>query len=562
MAIIEPACVAINQPSRQHLAQGDIGTQDARNVSVAANAPNTFWAKPSGTSGVRDGDISAEFAMSNWGTLVAPAEWVKLPTNRAFYSESSGTLVGDCVNGNTFGGVCGKPVDTRCDIVNGTPQCDPRWHQCMLASLNFATAEAAQRLNFTNASAYNNTLFVPLSSRSMIAQVDVKGLRAVFNNDNPRDVYLQVIPRQMPAAGNVELPELDNAANEALRYQVDLGFRNEVDCEDPGDVCYQDTCSYACDPGSEFGPCSGQDTPISTPQGCLCRPAGGEACRSLPPRAPACGGVDPDVTALEGEQLLRKCMPTLDVFPYYDSGKTKTVNGVARKILVPMPTFSVMASHEGDLYGFTQRLVNEDGSDPTPGGTAAPLGRLEMVGTNFYRIRVPSESTAHIRVAVSAEEAPYFTPMYQIVGTATPLPLGLGNATFTGVIQSTKAVDLSKATVVISKLLVENGTELATNFKGPVTLTRLGGATSTLAAFSYVKWGAPTVTMQVATLPFLGQTFSFQVLGASVRVPSACGLFGGIATLTTEFTLRDTNVNLPVRGTDGWGCLPGQLLNL
>ncbi len=136
----------------------------------------------------------------------------------------------------------------------------------------------------------------------------------------------------------------------------------------------------------------------------------------------------------------------------------------------------------------------------------------------------------------------------------------LGNATFTGV-ASTPTIDLSKSTITVQKLLNASGVELVSNLGAPVTLTRQPGALPGLATF--VKTGLPTITMQVVTLPLIGQTVTIQVTGANVNYPSTCPFGLGAASLTTQFTISGGTASpVLIQGTDGWVCVPGQMLSL
>jgi hypothetical protein len=515
-------------------------------VTVKANESNTFQVAPQNLNSIDHpsaGDVVAQFYMSNWGTRPTAAGWIKVPGKPGSLTTISAPIVSTCPNGSTDGKVCDTEIQTQCTTTNGVTTCNPKFHQCLQVQLSGGTS-AGSRVSFENASAYTNTRFGVLSRYDEVAEINVKGLQTVLGNSNPRDVYLHVVTHNMPTASNT-LMSMDVPALESMRSQVDPSFAQDKGyCANPTDLCGDGICIPTC---ARVPGC----TQTYTYNGvCYCTSQGSGTC-SIQGVAPAGGGYDPNTSSITRSDKLRAEYPTIEVFPYYDSGQTKIVRGQTRRRLVGMPSFTVHATHTGNFYGFLNGLVMEDGT------------QITKVAPDVYKLTVPNEGVSRIRVMVSAEETPHYSPLTEIVGTATPLGLNLGNVTLTGVSNTAQPIDLSKAKMTLTSLLLEGSVERVTNLKGPVTLTRKSGATSTCATFTSSGSGKPTIVVTVTTLPLIGQTVQITVTGASVQQPASCPLFFGTTNLQTEFTLTDgTTPPLAIRGTDQWTCVPFQLINL
>ncbi len=518
-------------------------------VTVAALAPNTFQVSPSKLSSIHSpasGDLKAQFYMSNWGTnaVGTAAGWLKVPGPLGSWDGAlTDPITSQCTN-TTANQVCGTPIVTACQTNSaGVTTCDPTFHQCLQVQLS-PGINAGGRVTFENASAYTNTRFGTMSQYEQVAEINVRGLQALLGNSNARDVYLHVVPHNLPPASNVKM-HLDVPALESLRSQVDSWFAKDKGyCPNPTDLCGDGVCVPTC---ARMPGCTQTYTYNNV---CYCTAKTSGSC-SIQGVAPAGGGYDQNKSSITRAGALRAEYPTLDVYPYYDSGKTRTVRGQARKILIPMQSFTVHATHTGDFYGFLYGLTMEDNT------------QITKVAPDIYKLSVPNETTARVRVMLSAEEQPHYSPLTEIVGTATPLPLGLGNVTLTGVSNTATPIDLSKGQMVLTSLLSENGVERVTNLAGPVTLVRQPGATTYAATFVSSGFGKPTVTVNVVTLPLIGQTVQITVIGASVQQPASCPLFFGTTNLTTQFSLTDgTAPPLAIRGTDQWTCVPFQLINL
>lgn len=536
----------------------DIGTSFGRRVTVAPSAQNLFSVKPQGLNSVIDltaGDIRAEFWMSNWGTGPSPASWVHVPNSPGVLSSGSATQIDvQCPNSSTGGDVCSTSIVTRCyqDLADEDGDgdedefiCPQDFHQCLQVQLS-ASQGAIDRVSFGQPSAYINTRFGHLSDLNEVAQINVKGLQALLGNANDRDIYLLVKARNMPPADD-QRRTMDVDALDALRAQVDEWYREEHGyCSNPNGVCVNSQCITPCDATNPY-PCYPFGTQITYEGQCYCQPSYyyAEACEA-PSVSPAGGGVNYDVSALNGSQKLRAEYPTLEVYPFYDNGKRAVIDGQTRVGLVAMPKFDMHVDHVGDFYGFLWGLTAVDGS------------ALQRIGDEWYKITVPNEGSTDIRMLISAEEQPHYAPLTQIQGTATVLGFGLGNVQMTGTGSGSTALNLANSTIQIDSIIKEGSRELVSNFSGPRVLTPLPGATPFFATFA--SGGSPSILVEVTRLPLVGYVVATQVLGASVRQPSSCRWFG-TTNLTTQFKITEGSSSIALKGTDQWSCWPFQLVN-
>lgn len=608
----------------------DISTNyDGNKVSVKANAINEFRVRPHNLDPLtsQPGDVHASFKMSNWGSVATAAAWTPVPHLDVYNGyDVSLPIVASCNNGIYDNDVCDAGIITHCGEEPG--ECNAGFHQCLQVEL-FAGTGAESRVSFENATAYTNTRFGYLSSLDEAAEINVKGLQALLGNSHDRDVYLHVVPTNMPKASDkpMELavegleklraqaypdfqvenylpacPNFETAQLQCVRQSVGdneyqrvcqvrdketeqrcqsdlscirqfgcwglitprISETNEVWCSMGGNCSDDPTCSYLRDTAvkcllptntqvrkcatlatsQEGGQylCSDEAQALTLPDGSHWCPT--ELSCSEPV---AGGGIDYDVSSLSPSQKLTAEYPTYEVFPYYDSGERVMINGQERKRLVPMPTFGFHLAHEGTFYGFLHSLVAQDGS------------ALEAVASHFYKITVPNEGTARVRVLVSAEEQPHFIPLTDITGSATTVFWPFGMVNLSGVMESTASLDLRTATITLNQILDDNGEELVMGMTGPIAMTARSGATATHAKF--ISAAGPDVVMEVMELPLIGYVVKITVGRTAVGRPSTCGWFGS-ANLGTAFTINDgVHPALKVQGVDQWSCMPFSLSN-
>jgi hypothetical protein len=244
-------------------------------------------------------------------------------------------------------------IDYTCTVQSGNRYCPflaaTQRHQCMLVELGVdpnATASGAPGWNLRTAAVYRNMEFGSASTLSEPATISIKGLQKLTGAPADRDVYLYVETRNMPPHGPkaFELSQRDLAA--ARQYAM-------------------------------------QPPPIP-------RNDDARKNRSAPP-APSATPLD--LPLLTGDQALTEVYPTYRVFPYYDSGKTVTVNGAVEKVLVPMVPFGFYVNHTGALFGFNTSIAFLDAT-------------AKQIAPNFYVIRVANEGQFHVQTTITAEDRP------------------------------------------------------------------------------------------------------------------------------------------------------------
>ncbi|MFT3925169.1 MAG: hypothetical protein QM778_21715 [Myxococcales bacterium] len=568
-AALNSACSGMNvdESGIQGVPLNDDGTEDTTNL-------NKFWVIPSKnnrvtftpdysaiaaasrTTVVPANSFKTTFRIANWGAVATKAGWNELPNSPKVNTTvaAPATVVLDCPNDGgdpadkSKWNICGKVQSPNIQVgVN---------HQCVQVSVD--SVDSLRPVPFTNTSAFRNMFYRTMSEVDEVAEVSVKGLNAILG-DAPatREVYLHVVKRQLTDVGTPTRVDVNGLL--ALRDQADPFYSNPaVSCSVSGAACVDIGTGGTClNPLTDDGLCG--EGEVLFPGGALfgdwCIPLQAEPCA-----VPAAGGYDRTKTSMTPGQKLRSAFPNYEVYPYYDSGRVRTINGKKTAILIPMPSFGLYLTHEGDFFGYNSDIEEE--TAPASGTTPAKTKPITRVGPDFYKISVPSEGSTRLHVKLSTQDT-LPDPFYQIVGTATPLPLGLGNVTITGIAR-TANLDLSKANVVVKKILSEGGKDLVAGVGTGITLTRNAGATPGLATFSKAAtlFGNPAVTMQAVNLPLIGQTIAMQVVGASVGVPASCPLSIGFATLKTEFTITSGTQSFTAYGNDSWGCLPGQLLNV
>jgi hypothetical protein len=489
-----------------------------------------------------NGNVVADLFIANWGTAVAEGSgsWTAVQRNVA---NVGATLSFSCNNATgTALNICGVVGESQ--ILGRTDM-----HQCMQAQLR--KAQPTTSVNFTNPSVWSNMYYDHFSEVNQLAEISVKGLQAKLRNSNARDVYFHVVRRNMPYPGVASFSKNTSQLN-ALRAQIDPSFSLPAaqGCSTRGSICIpQGTQSGICAVPAGIGEgyfCTNNATPQPYDGGYWCATAG-DVC--VPQ---AGGGYNTQKTSLTPAAKLRAEFINYEVYPYVDTGRRRTKNGVTTKVMLQMPSFGTYFTHDGAVFGFLQGIMEEYGSPTSP--STRPV---KVVGPDLYMITIPNEQNARLKIHSQTQDTPAET-FSQVVGTATPVGFLLGNATFTGLAR-TRPLDLRNGTVTISRLLNENGRELVSGLSGPITLTRDAGALRGAATFSRV--GFPTITMQVFTLPLIGQAVAIQVSLADVAQPASCPLLLGLTRLKTTFTINDGGSPVVVDGSDDWLCVPGQLLS-
>jgi hypothetical protein len=242
----------------------------------------------------------------------------------------------------------------------------------------------------TTAAAYTNMWFKPLSNFSTQAEISVKGLKPLFGNDNPRDVYVYIYAKNMPPQGNqpIYLPTDKMASTRRFAEtppvpvrHVERGQGGVVALKPKGDAAKPNIAGAK--PGAAAKP--GAVAPAA-------KTGGSGTIKPLPEiPLPNTGIGDLDLNA---KQALAAVWPTYDVHVYYDSGKTVTIDGKTSKELVAMFPVTYFHPHERPLYGFSHGFKLADGA------------LLTELRPNVYLLKIPSESVAHVVTDVTAHETP------------------------------------------------------------------------------------------------------------------------------------------------------------
>jgi hypothetical protein len=347
------------------IAGNQIGT---RNVNAMSNPTpsivnrsnggvNYFFAAPTFPPSVPmvAGVIEGKFHVANWGSIAASnAPWT--PLNASFIANGVPTPAPPPVSVPPAPGV--GTIELQCPANTATETCGVPTpsvdHQCVYVELR---AAPGQSIPFTKAAAYRNMTFQPLSEFSGPAEISVKGLKAIFENDEARDVYLYVHAANMTPLGNEALWLATDAMAATRRFA---------------------------------------ENPLQLPRAKRTRePAGREQAKPREIPLPSTGLRDLDLNA---HQALSAVWPTYDVHVYYDTGKIITIGKDETKQLAPMFPFTYFYSHEGPLYGFSHALEGIEGAE------------VKELRPNVYMLSIASESTAKIKTQATAHEEPKAKP--------------------------------------------------------------------------------------------------------------------------------------------------------
>jgi MYXO-CTERM domain-containing protein len=365
----------------------DMGNPAPNEINTTSGAINQFYAKPTipGSIGLFAGLFQAKFHIANWGSIGASnAPWTALNGGTAVQNGNSpapdnATIQFNCP-ANTATQTCGLP----------TPAVT---HQCVYVELSPSPSQAVP---ITKASAYANMWFKPLSEFATPAEISVKGLKKVFNNDLPRDVYVYIYPKNMPQQGakQIYLPTDKMAATRRFYEAPPVPVRHAEG--KPVGVLGRAT-AVAAPPAPIKVPITGKQPALVAPKAAVI-PTAKTAPNRQPPvelPLPRTGIGDLDLNPL---QALSAAWPTFDVHVFYDSGKTVTIGDKTSKQLVPMYPFTSFHSHEGPLFGFSHSFALANGAE------------LKELRPDVFLLSVPSEGVAHVVTTVKAHEQPAGDP--------------------------------------------------------------------------------------------------------------------------------------------------------
>jgi hypothetical protein len=320
-------------------------------------------------------EIQGRFRIANWGSspngwedgVDANTIWQTIPggavSNAAVIN--NGTKATDA-NGLTFNWIVSGADLTA--FQNGTRLA----HQCMLLEL---TSSGPAPLPFVNKSTWTNMNFAHASEFTEKAQITLKGLTPIAPDG--RDVYVWVEKLNMPTQVGSSRPAM-------LETSIPGHF---VPPPPPNPNGATGGYSLVYPSGQEYTP-----PPMIT--GVTWQP--GMYVPSQPGKSIPIPGMEELMRMVAAgevtQQQLEDAVPTYIVHVYHDTGKRLSLDGSDRPVVIAQGSFGYYVSHEGDLYGWQDKLV--------PEGFA-----LEQVSENFYKItKMPNDGVLTVGVEINALE--------------------------------------------------------------------------------------------------------------------------------------------------------------
>ncbi|HEY0072247.1 MAG TPA: hypothetical protein VGE04_19980 [Chloroflexia bacterium] len=315
---------------------------------ISTTIPNTFYAQPTNNSGstIAISALKARFRLANWGAVCDPlAPWSTIgeADNNALIN--NGTTAPNNVVNLTW--------STPASFVAAMslPPADPNYkssHQCILVELS------GVGLTFTASSRYRNMDFVPNSTYSRQAEINVVGLKPVSIAN--RDTYLAVEALNMPPRSDVPPRfRLRPLGPEAVEAGGALTNMLRDDQRDRIQVLKDFVANYYAE---------GLDKQYNVPV----------------------------------EDLLDANLPTYRVHTYYDTGERQTTDGNTYAILGLGSSFG--------YYGVTAFGAEVEGWEHRLEGAI-------RIAENFYLLRVPNNGKAYVTTTLQSL-APGEQPLPQV----------------------------------------------------------------------------------------------------------------------------------------------------
>jgi MYXO-CTERM domain-containing protein len=335
--------------------------------------------------GVTAHAVRAQIRIADWGAaIMSPnAPWklvTPFPLDGVFTAQQSALTSDPSWAWNYNSGTQEAIIDYTCNAAPNSycptlSTAAGASDQCMLVELGRAPGVSAEFGKYTQAAVYQNMSWSGLSSIERPATVSLRGIKAVTGEDKDRDVYLHVLPKNMPPHGEKPVWMNTEAMVQAAEYALNPPPvpMNALDKR----LRIQDG----------KGGQSGQKLLAQ-------KPGASDGKVQRPPSMGAAANVHVlQYPTMTGHQALSAVWPTYEVKAYYDTGTTFTVKGLTRKVLEPMAPFGLYLSHNGALYGFTHSIEGMDGVT------------LEPIGQDWYVARkVKSESSFRVKAKIVAEE--------------------------------------------------------------------------------------------------------------------------------------------------------------
>jgi hypothetical protein len=354
---------------------------------------------PSG--GITAHAVRAHIRIADWGSTIADpnAPWNEIPLFTAnVFTAAQGVLTGDTSWAWSYNsGTLDATIDYTCkgganDYCPKLPGGDDH-HQCMLVELGRAPGVGPEYGKFVRAAVYRNMDYTGLSSVDRTATVSIKGLLKKTGEDKDRDVYLHLIRKNMPAHGDKPLWLPAEAMVKAEQYAAkppaippNLYDRRILSQKRLAGMVAKPQAAVAPKPAPGAAAPAAPKSGAAAPAAVALLPTAGAQVAKIPVLA---------YPALTPHQVLSSVWPTYEVKTYYDTGKTYTVKGQARRVLQPMAPFGLYMAHDGPLYGFTDSLEALDGV------------RLEQIAPDWWVARkIKCEGSFRVRAKITAEESP------------------------------------------------------------------------------------------------------------------------------------------------------------
>lgn len=361
----------------------NIGTTNANpsHINSSNGEVNTFFAQPNYPLGVPPANtIRGRFRWANWGSVADPgAAWPVI---------EGGDAVGNLAGSGRLQFNC--PTNTATTVCNtATPATS---HQCMMVEL---FPSPGQDANITTAAVYRNMDFVPLSKMARKAELNIAGLTKKLEKIEPaavrkhRDIYLYLKTNNMPEHGDEPLWLPAHAMEKARR----AAFA-------PRTPLYRPVASKPVTQAPDVAreqPAMAKRPNVAVPKAAPVVDAAGP--QAAKPQRP---GLDPDlvrplvapeVLELNTYQTLAATWPSYEVYPFYDTGRVRKIDGKVHMQLKSMPSWTYYFEHDGPFYGFEYRLE-------------AAGGKLVEIAPNFYKVVVPNEGSVTLVDNVVAHETP------------------------------------------------------------------------------------------------------------------------------------------------------------
>ena len=338
---------------------------------------NEFYAQPFNNSGMQiDATrLKALFRIANWGSSIDPAHWED-PLGLELWQKIPGDASDPNPGSNDLDIGTGSFGYINVNWTVGAPQLGLlqtgalNTHQCIFVELS----SDLTTLKFLNKSVYRNMDYaVPASPFVDKAQISIVGLDSVAGMGPTRTVYLYVEAKNLPkSVGDVaQLPDRIIVPRNPSRLPPDMRMvpaTRHTTAGRRGDsllVSQMDTVPTAL-----------WDTLLVPTE------ASGEREQFL--RSAEAAGRLP-------WRQMDDLMPTYKIHVYHETGDTALVEGVKLPIVRPQTSFGYWVDHRGKLRGWRHRIEGVD-------------TKLEEIAPNFYKLSIPHQGSAAVRIVIKPLE--------------------------------------------------------------------------------------------------------------------------------------------------------------